>query len=82
MKILSLVTIDKWKKFALKVIKKIRNSWRADIYRLNIRAEVEIDKLRNTNEHKYKQEYLDRNLLIFGLPVCETPHFHFMKIEL
>ena len=65
---------------ALKVGKKIiKRNPKVDLNRLNIRGEVEIDKLRSMREHRYKQEYINQGLEIFDLPIQKTPHFQFIR---
>lgn len=49
------------------------------VNKLDVRVEVEIDKLRTTNQHRYKQEYINQGVAFFDLPIRETPHFQFIK---
>jgi SAM-dependent methyltransferase len=79
-KIPGLHTVYNLAKFALNVSKKIiRRNQKANLRKLNIRAEVEIDKLRSMREHRYKQEYIKQGLAIFNIPIKKTPHFQFIR---
>jgi 2-polyprenyl-3-methyl-5-hydroxy-6-metoxy-1,4-benzoquinol methylase len=78
-KIPGLRTVYNLAKFTPKVSKKvIRRNQKSDLRKLNIGAEVEIDKLRSMREHGYKQEYTKQGLAIFNIPIQKTPHFQFV----
>lgn len=75
-----LYTVYNLAKFVLNISQKIiKRNQKADLRKLNISAEVEIDKLRSMREHRYKQEYIKQGLAIFNIPIQKTPHFQFIR---
>ena len=73
-------TIYNWGKYVLNATEKnVRRTQKASLRILNIRAKVDIDKLRSMREHRYTQEYINQGLDIFNLPIQETPHYQFIR---
>jgi len=72
--------IYNWGKYVLNIgSNHVRRTRKANLSILNIRAKVEIDKLRSMREHRFKQEYINQGLAIFDLPVQKTPHYEFIR---
>jgi len=73
-------SIYNWGKYVLNVTgKNVRRTQKANLSTLNIRSKLKIDKLRSMRKHRYKQEYIDRGLEIFNLPIQKTPHYKFIR---